>query len=372
MSSKVYFTNLRSTPSKNLLKKLETLVVKAGIDTIEFEKKLVAIKVHFGEPGNMAYLRPNYAAVIVKLLKKKEAIPFLTDCNTLYSGRRSNAPAHIEAAFENGYNPLATHCPVIIGDGIKGTEYRDIPLNMECCTSARIGSAIADADIIVTLNHFKGHEMTGFGGALKNLGMGCASVGGKLFLHSGESPEIYEPDCTGCRICEKSCAHGAVTVGADKVAHIDYVKCVGCGQCVAVCQYGSARVASHSTSEVMNKRIAEYSYAVLNGKPSFHVNFIMNVSPECDCWGFNDYPLVPDIGIAASFDPVALDKACADMVMAAPALPGSKIREDKHQEHLEGEDKFRLSHPDTRWETGLEHGARIGLGSVDYELVNIG
>lgn len=370
MASKVFFTNLRATPSKNLLKKLETLIIKAGIDTIDFERKIVAIKIHFGEPGNMAYLRPNFAAVVVKMLKKKEAIPFLTDCNTLYSGRRSNGPSHIEAAFENGYNPLVTNCPVIIADGIKGTEYRDIPLNMECCTSARIGSAIADADIIVTLNHFKGHEMTGFGGALKNLGMGCASVGGKLFLHSGESPEIYEPNCTGCRICEKNCAHGAITV-SDKIAHIDYVKCVGCGQCVAVCQYDSAKVASHSSSEVMNKRIAEYSYAVLKDKPSFHVNFIMNVSPECDCWGFNDYPLVPDLGIAASFDPVALDKACADMVKAAPALPGSKICADHSKNHLEGEDKFRISHPDTKWETGLEHGTKIGLGSTEYELINI-
>jgi len=143
-ASKVYFTNLRAKPSQNLLKKLETLVVKAGIDKIDFQRKIVAIKIHFGEPGNLAYLRPNYAARIVKLLKAKEAIPFLTDCNTLYYGSRSNAPSHLEAAFENGYNPLATDCPVIIGDGIKGTDYREIELNMEYCTTAKIGSAIAD------------------------------------------------------------------------------------------------------------------------------------------------------------------------------------------------------------------------------------
>jgi uncharacterized Fe-S center protein len=370
-ASKVYFTNLRAKPTQNLLKKLDILVVKAGIDNIDFQRKIVAIKVHFGEPGNLAYLRPNYAARIVKYLKKKEAIPFLTDCNTLYYGRRSNAPAHLEAAFENGYNPLTTDCPVIIGDGIKGTEYREIELNMEYCTSAKIGSAIADSDVIISMNHFKGHELTGFGGALKNLGMGCASVGGKLFLHSGSSPEIFEENCTGCRVCEKQCAHNAIAVGKDKIAHISYEKCVGCGQCVAVCQYDSARVVWKSSSETVNRRIAEYSYAALKDKPSFHINFIMNVSPDCDCWGFNDYPLVPDLGIAASFDPVALDQACADLVIAAPVLPGSRICDGYNGSNMQGEDKFKKAHPETFWQSGLDHGVKIGLGKREYELINV-
>ncbi len=370
-SSKVFFTNLRAKPSQNLLKKLETLVVKAGIDTIDFERKIVAIKIHFGEPGNLAYLRPNFAARIVKILRAKEAIPFLTDSNTLYHGRRSNAPDHLEAAFENGYNPLATNCPVIIADGIKGTEYREIELNLEYSKTAKIGSAIADSDVIISMNHFKGHEMTGFGGALKNLGMGCASVGGKLFLHSGSSPEIHEENCTGCKICEKYCAYDAVTVGKDKLAHIDYAKCVGCGQCVAVCQFDSARVVWQDASEIVNKRIAEYTLAVVKDKPAFHINFIMNVSPDCDCFGFNDYPLVPDIGIAASFDPVALDKACADMVIAAPALPGSRICDNNKSDDMTGIDKFKKAHPDTFWQAGLEHAVRIGLGSMEYELITV-
>lgn len=369
--SKVWFTNLRAKPSHNLIRKLEILVTKAGIDTIDFNRKLTAVKIHFGEPGNLAYLRPNYAATIIKILREKDAIPFLTDCNTLYHGRRSNAPMHIEAAYENGYNPLATDCPVIIGDGIKGTEFREIELNMEYCKTAKIGSAIADADVIVSLNHFKGHEMTGFGGALKNLGMGCASVGGKLFLHSGASPKIYEDNCTGCKICEKNCAHDAIHVGSDRIAHIDYGKCVGCGQCVAVCQYDSARVVWKESSENVCKRIAEYTYAILKDKPSFHINFIMNVSPDCDCFGFNDYPIVPDIGIAASFDPVALDQASADLVIKAPALPGSRICEDHSHGDMTGEDKFRRTHPDTSWESGLAHAEKIGLGSTSYELITI-
>lgn len=369
--SKVYFTNLRTRPSVNLLKKLENLIVKADINNIDFKKKIVAMKIHFGEPGNLAYLRPNYAAHIVKYLKSKGAVPFLTDCNTLYWGRRANAPSHIEAAFENGFNPMATDCPVIIADGIRGTEFREIEINFELCKSAKIGSAIADADVIISLNHFKGHELTGFGGALKNLGMGCASVGGKLFLHSGSSPKIYDKNCTGCRVCEKYCAHEAIKVGKDKIAHIDYEKCVGCGQCVAVCQYDASRVVWQSTSEKACKRITEYAFAAIKDKPSFHVNFIMNVSPDCDCWDSNDYPIVPDLGIAASYDPVALDKACADLVTAAPALPGSKIMEINNDIDMRGKDKFRQTHPDTFWQAGIEHGVKIGLGNSDYELVTI-
>lgn len=369
--SKVYFTNLRSKASVNLPKKLENLIVKAGIDTIDFDRKITALKIHFGEPGNMAYLRPNWAAQLVKFLKARNANPFLTDCNTLYFGRRSNAPEHLGAAYENGYNPLATDCPVIIGDGIKGIDYREINLGMEHCTTAKIGSAIADADIIISVNHFKGHEMTGFGGALKNLGMGCASVGGKLFLHSGSSPKIYEPNCTGCRICEKFCNYDAIEVGRDKIAHIDYEKCTGCGQCIAVCQYDSARVVWQNTSALINKRIAEYSFAALRDKPSFHINFIIDVSPDCDCWGFNDYPIVPDIGIAASFDPVALDQASADLVTAAPVLPGSRIGKSSETGNLTGMDKFALTHHNTDWKAGLEHAEKIGLGSRSYNLIEI-
>lgn len=369
--SKVYFTDLRVKPSQSLLKKLETLAVRAGIEKIDFSRKLTAIKIHFGEPGNMAYLRPNFAATIVKFLRKKGAVPFLTDCNTLYYGRRANAPNHLEAAFENGYNPLVTGCPVIIADGLRGSEFREIETNLELCKTAKIGSAIADADIIISLNHFKGHELTGFGGALKNLGMGCASVGGKLFLHSGSSPEIYEKNCTGCRVCEKYCAHEAIRVGPDRIAHIDYKKCVGCGQCVAVCQYDASRVVWSNTSETACRRIAEYTYAVLKDKPSFHINFIIAVSPNCDCWDMNDYPIVPDIGIAASFDPLALDKACADMVVAAPALPGSAICKDHTHGDMQGADKFRAAHPDTYWQSGLEHGEKIGLGSLAYELIKV-
>ncbi len=181
---------MRTTPSLNLLKKLERLVKAAGFEKIDFSRKMTAIKVHFGEPGNLAYLRPNFAARVAEMIREKGGKPYLTDCNTLYHGERSCAPDHLEAAFSNGYNPLSAGCHVVIGDGIKGTDYREVEVNLEHTAKAMIGTAIADADIIISLNHFKGHEQTGFGGALKNLGMGCASVGGKLFLHSGNPPSF--------------------------------------------------------------------------------------------------------------------------------------------------------------------------------------
>ena len=208
-TSKVYFTNLRTTPSSNLLDKMERLVKRAGIANIDFQNQFVAIKIHFGEPGNLAFIRPNYAARMATLLRNLGAKPFLTDCNTLYSGRRANAVDHLESAMENGFNPISAKCDVIIADGLKGTEYREIEIDGEYCKAPKIGSAIADADIIISMNHFKGHEQTGFGGALKNLGMGCASVGGKLELHSASQPRIDIESCKGCNICVKHCRHDA-------------------------------------------------------------------------------------------------------------------------------------------------------------------
>jgi uncharacterized Fe-S center protein len=297
--------------------------------------------------------------------------PFLTDSNTLYSGGRSNAVDHLQSATENGFNPLSAKANVIIADGVKGTDYREIPIGGEYCKAPKIGTAIADADIIISMNHFKGHEQSGFGGALKNLGMGSASVGGKLELHSSSQPLVDRNQCTGCRICEKYCAHDAIHVGSDRKATINYNKCVGCGQCVALCQYEGAVMGEGDTSERLNCKIAEYAKAVVDGKPNFHINFIMNVSPECDCWNHNDAAIIPDLGILASFDPVALDQACADMTIKAPALNGSALSEKYPHEHLEGKDKFHLTHPDTHWQAGLEHGEKIGLGTRQYELITV-
>ena len=375
--STVYFTDLRTSPGNSLPQKMKKLVRKAGIGQIDFKDKFTAIKIHFGEPGNVAYIRHNYAAALVDILKELGAKVFLTDSNTLYSGGRSNAVDHLKAAMDNGFNPISAHADVIIADGLKGTDYKEIELNGEYCKAPKLGAAIADADIIISMNHFKGHEQTGFGGAIKNLGMGSASVGGKLELHSSSQPVINLENCIGCRICEKYCRHDAVKVTGKK-AHIDYSKCVGCGQCVAVCQHEGAVVKDWDSSETLNYKIAEYALAVVKDKPSFHISFIMNVSPNCDCWNHNDAAIIPDLGIAASFDPVALDCACADLVKAAPVLQNNAITDidgrsgqDHSHDHHAGEDKFHIIHPDTKWEAGVEHGEKIGLGSREYTLVRV-
>ena len=371
-SSQVFFTNLRTTPTSNLLDKMERLVRRAGIAGIDFENRFAAIKIHFGEPGNMAYLRPQYAARMAGLLRSLGAKPFLTDANTLYSGRRANAVDHLQSAMENGYNPISAQCQVIIADGLKGIDYREIEIDGEYCKAPKIGAAVADADIVISMTHFKGHEQTGFGGTLKNLGMGCASVGGKLELHCAAQPVVKTENCRGCNICVKHCAHDAIHLNPERKAEIDYSKCVGCGQCIALCQYDSASMGANDTSERLNYKIAEYTKAVLKDKPNFHVSFIMNVSPECDCWNHNDAAVVPDLGIAASFDPVALDKACADLVIHAPALQTvNRLTEIRPHEHLEDTDKFRLMHPDTDWLAGLTHAEKIGIGNMQYELIEV-
>ena len=381
--SQVYFTDLRTRPGLNLPDKLEKLVKAAGIEKLDCADKFTVIKLHFGEPGNMAYLRPGYVNRIVGILKSLGAKVYLSDSNTLYKGGRSNAVDHIKSAMRNGFNPIEVDAPVIIADGVKGTDYVEMPVRGgKHCTSAKIGRAIADADVVVSVSHFKGHEQAGFGGALKNLGMGAASVGGKLFLHSDSQPFVDAAQCKGCGICKNNCAHEAISI-AERKAVIDYSKCVGCGQCVASCLFGAVGYNQDPNVVTLNEKIAEYTKAIVDGKPQFHVSLLMDISPECDCWGHNDAAIAPNIGMAASFDPVALDQACADLVMAAPRLENGNALQDALEGkaghgrsegvHCSHDDKdiFHIVHPDTCWESGLEYGEKIGLGSRDYELVKI-
>ncbi|HMM20445.1 MAG TPA: DUF362 domain-containing protein [Selenomonadales bacterium] len=371
--AKVYFTNMRATSKMNLLQKLENLVRKAGIDQIDFSGKYTALKIHFGEPGNLAFLRPNYAKVIADVIKKMGGKVFLTDCNTLYVGRRKDALEHLDAAYENGYNPLTTGCQVIIGDGLKGTDEAYIPVpGGEYVKEAKIGRAIMDADIIVSLNHFKGHELTGFGGALKNIGMGCGSRAGKMEMHSDGKPSVQDKKCVGCGACAKICAHGAITI-TDKRASIDHAKCVGCGRCIGICRFNAIVAAWDASADILNRKMAEYSWAVLNDRPHFHISLVVDVSPNCDCHAENDVPIIPDIGMFASFDPVALDMACADAANRAPVNPGSCLSEQlgtagrNHSRH----DHFSAVHPETNWLSCLEHAEKLGIGTKRYELIEV-
>lgn len=368
--SKVYFTDMRCKVGTNLQQKLEKLMKKAGIAQIPMKGKFVAIKMHFGEPGNLSFLRPNFAKTVADIVKEQGGIPFLTDCNTLYVGRRKDALEHITAAYENGFTPLSTGCQILIGDGLKGTDDIDVPL--ENCTyfkSAKIGRAVMDADIFISLNHFKGHELTGFGGAIKNTGMGCGSRAGKMDMHSDGKPTISSEQCTGCGVCLKYCAQGALTL-ANRKTSIDHSKCVGCGRCIGVCNFNAIEPKYDANVDTLNARMAEYALAVVQNRPHFHVSIVNQVSPFCDCHGENDAAVVPDIGMFASYDPVALDKACIDAVMAAPAI-GNSILHECGCEHGQTGDHFKLIHPITNWRSQLDHSEKIGLGYSEYELISM-
>ena len=252
--SKVYFTNMHATGKENLLQKLHRLIKTAGIDQIDFDKKYTAIKIHFGEPGNLAFLRPNYAKVTADIVKELGGKPFLTDCNTLYVGNRKDALEHLNSAYLNGFSPFSTGCHVIIGDGLKGTDDILIPVEGgEYVKEAKIGRAIMDADVFISLSHFKGHEAAGFGGALKNIGMGCGSRAGKMEMHSSGKPSVCAEDCIGCGMCAKNCAHGAITF-TDRKASINHNICLGCGRCIGVCAVDAVQPASDESNDILNKK----------------------------------------------------------------------------------------------------------------------
>ncbi len=365
--SKVYFTDFNTKPGLNILDKLSKLLKHAGLGQMSLDKKFAALKIHLGEPGNLGCLRPIYAAAIAREVAALGGIPFLTDACTLYVGRRSNAVDHLQAAAENGFTAMTCGCPVLIADGLKGTGQRVVPVDGKHCKQAYIGELIADADVIVSVTHFKGHGDCGFGGALKNIGMGSGSRAGKLDMHSTAKPRFITKRCVGCGLCIRNCAFAAITRDADKKAVMDDAKCSGCGQCIAMCQYEAVQPVWDCSGEVLGEKIAEYTKAVLDGKQHFHISFLNNISPNCDCFGHNEVPIVPDIGILASFDPVAIDRAAVDLVNSAPMLPGSLLAEKAYEQG----DKFTHIHPQTDWRACLAHGESLGLGENAYELIKL-
>ncbi|MDR0869449.1 MAG: DUF362 domain-containing protein [Planctomycetaceae bacterium] len=368
-NAKVYWTTFRCKVDESPLGKLNRLITKAGIEQIDFKNKFAAVKIHFGEPGNMSYLRPNWAKAVADKVKARGGFPFLTDCNTLYVGRRNNALVHLDAAAENGFSAAATGCQNIIGDGLKGTDDIEVPVrNGVYCKTARIGRAVMDADIFISLTHFKGHEMAGFGGAVKNIGMGCGSRGGKMAMHSDGKPQV-NANCIGCKLCARYCNQDAFTFTGKK-AKIDHNKCVGCGRCIGVCNQHAIDPAFDVSCDRMNCKMVEYTQAVLDGRPHFHICIVNQVSPHCDCHGSNDAGIVPDIGMFASFDPVALDKACIDAVNAAVPSADSILNERKHthKDAAGHADHFTDVHPTTDWRTQISHAEKIGLGTGNYSL----
>jgi hypothetical protein len=370
--SKVYFTDFRTANGVGLPEKLKKLCKKAGITSIDMDNKFVAIKMHFGELGNIAYLRPNYAKAVADIIKEEGGKPFLTDCNTLYPGSRKNALEHLDCAQENGFNEITTGCHVIIGDGLRGTDDIIVPIEGgEYCKEAYIGRAIMDADIFISLNHFKGHEEVGFGGALKNIGMGCGSRAGKMHQHNHGKPLIDEARCKSCRRCAKECGSDAISYETGK-AVIDQELCKGCGRCIGACSFDAIYNPNSNANEVLGCKIAEYTKAVIDKRPNFHISLFVDVSPNCDCHSENDAPILPNIGMFASLDPVALDQACVDAALAAKPMPNSQLSDNlcKPNWHFY-RDNLLDSNPNVRWEETLSHAEKIGVGSRQYELITM-
>jgi uncharacterized protein len=366
--AKVYFTDLRTSPTRSLFSKIETLLDRSHIAKRIQKNDLVAIKLHFGEKGNTAYLRPVFLRIVVDKVKALGAKPFLTDSNTLYVGSRSNAVSHLTTAIENGFDYSCVGCPILIAGGLRGQTGTKVPISGEVLNEVHVAQEIVEADALIAVTHFKAHELSGFGGALKNLGMGCATRAGKLEQHSNVAPRINPKTCKGCALCMQYCPTNAI-YAAGKIAEINDEKCIGCGECVVVCPSKAVEIQWNEDQCRFQQKMVEHAAGALKGKEkkSLFLNFVMQVSPACDCYPNNDAPIVRDIGILGSVDPVAIDAASNDLVIAEEGLPHTALK----RVLAKGEDKWRALFPTIDWNIQLDHGEKLKLGERAYTLVKV-
>ena len=369
MKSKVWAIDMRTSLKENMLEKLDRLLDALGLEAGIKSRDLAALKLHFGERGNTAFIRPLYVRRVVDKISGLGAYPFLTDANTLYVGTRSNSAQHLRTAIENGFAYAVVGAPLTIADGLKGTSVTEVPINLDFIKTAYIGADVAEADAYISLAHFKLHELAGIGGAIKNTGMGAASRRGKLDQHSGIAPKVKRKKCIACGTCLNHCAQEAISLidveGEDK-AYIDPKKCVGCAECITACPQMAINIQFDKSIPNFMKKMVEYTAAVLKGKEkkSYFINFLTQISPACDCHNHADAPLVRDIGILASTDPVAIDQASTDLMNQEPALAGCCLTSG----HGPGEDKVRAVYSFIDWEIQFEYAEQIGLGKRDYDL----
>jgi uncharacterized Fe-S center protein len=338
--SEVFFADLTAEKeSASHPKKIEKLFKCLKPETFLSKDDLVAIKIHFGEPGTNAFIKPFLARKVVDVIQKIGGKPFLTDTNTLYKGPRQNAVDHLTSAFSHGFLPAVVNAPVIIGDGLTGKDFIRVKINQKNIKFAHIGSTIYSADAFIALSHPTGHLATGYGGALKNIGMGCGNRAGKQSMHADFKPTVNSEKCVGDGACAYWCPTAAITV-IDKKARVDENKCIGCGECASSCESGAISIEWDTPMELLQEKIVEYAFAVLknkNNKTGF-LNFLTNISPDCDCLPWSDAPIVSDIGVLASRDPVAIDQATIDLINAQPGNPGSRLGK---KGLLDNRDKFR-------------------------------
>jgi len=381
MAKQVFFIDLRASGKGGLLDKIQSLVEAAGIKRVVKKRCLTAVKLHFGERGNTAFIRPLLIRPIIDAIRTAGGKPFVTDASTLYVGTRGNAVDHLHTAMLNGFSYSALGAPLIIADGIDGRDEVAVPVRLKHFQEVYIGSAVVRAETLVSVAHFKLHEMSGFGGTIKNLGMGSASRRGKMAQHSEVAPQIDPEKCIGCGTCEDQCAHGAITLierqadeqrpneRARKLVSIDHKLCVGCAGCIHACPQGALGINFEMDLPRFMEGVVEYTVGTLKGKMkrSLFVNFLTQISPACDCYPFADAPIVPDIGILASRDPVAIDQASVDLLNAQPILESSCLKGVANA-HL---DKIRAVYPRIDWPHQLRYAEQIGLGTRAYELVKV-
>jgi len=377
MKSSVFFSDLKVESGKTLLDKLDILLDRADLKAKIREKDLVAIKLHFGEKGNTAFVRPIFLRRVVDRVKQFNGKPFLTDTNTLYTGTRSEAVSHLTTAFENGFTGSVVNAPILIADGLRGNNATRVRINKPIFKTVSIAREICMADALITVTHFKGHELSGFGGALKNLGMGCSSREGKLSQHSNISPQVKGKSCKGCERCLSWCAQKAISMQPPQsgvetkqtIALIDPKKCVGCGECILTCPSGAIQIQWNESIPIFQKKMVEHAYGAVRKKKGkvLYLNFLTQISPACDCYGYSDAPIVNDIGMLSSEDPVAIDQASVDLVNSEAGNRSSRLKGAWNP----GENKFRAIYPEVDWNIQLTYAEEIGLGTREYELIKI-
>ncbi len=354
MKSKVYFIAVsEEDESRTIELKLLRLLETSAIFACVGQKDNIAIKMHFGEEGNTGYVHPQYLRIICDAISKRGASPYLADTNTLYRGRRLNSKDHLKLAYEHGFIAEAVAAPVVIPDDTKKENVAGLKIDRRFIKTAKVLKIFLEADAIVGVAHFKGHIMTGFGGALKNIGMGCAAREGKLAQHSDISPIVILKNCTGCRECVKVCPVKAISMRKEK-SNIYSTKCIGCASCIAACHFNAIEVDWAAGGESIQEKMIEYASAVLSGKEKKRVfiNFALKITKECDCLAKDDPRISPDVGILLSTDPVSIDKASLDLIIKAC-----------------GRDIFKEAHPERDGNKQLRYANKLGLGSLEYELV---
>ncbi len=364
MASTVYFCSMSCRKhSQTKGAKTARLLSLLRLKDVVVKGQPCAVKLHFGESGNDTHLNPQLVQVAVDAVRAAGALPFMTDTTTLYSGSRHNAVDHINTALRHGFAPGVVDAPVIIADGLFGENDMPVTIDAKHFREVHIATEIVKAPAMVVLSHFKGHEMAGFGGAIKNLAMGCASQRGKRDQH-GTTVSVSAEKCVGCGQCVRICPEKAMSIGEDKHSHCDKSRCIGCFECMTVCEPKAIEVNWETDIPFFMERLTEYGWGAVKEKAGHvcYVNYVMNVTPDCDCAGWSDRPLIPDVGILASLDPVALDQACFDLVQKAPLLADLD---------LQGRDIFTARWPHTRGAMQLSYAEELGMGSRQYELVEI-